>query len=58
MHHDKGIGPLPVTVHKAGPGHYLADAIVLSPAGTWELTIVDRVSDFDEYTKTLTVPVR
>jgi copper transport protein len=58
MQHDKGIGPLPVTVHKAGPGHYIADAVVLSPGGTWHLTIVDRVSDFDEYTKTLTVPVR
>jgi copper transport protein len=58
MQHERGIGPLPVTVHKAGPGHYIGDAVVLSPGGTWELAIVDRVSDFDEYTKTLKVPVR
>jgi copper transport protein len=54
----KGIGPLQATMHRAGPGHYVADALVLSPGGTWELTVVDRVSDFDEYTKTLKVPVR
>jgi copper transport protein len=58
MQHEKGIGPLPATIHKAGPGHYIADALVLSPGGTWHLTIVDRVSAFDEYTKTLEVPVR
>jgi copper transport protein len=58
MQHDKGIGPLKATVHQAGPGHYIADALVLSPGGTWMVTVTDRVSDFDEYTKTLEVPVR
>ncbi|MCW3001963.1 MAG: copper resistance protein CopC, partial [Conexibacter sp.] len=54
----KGIGPLKATVHRAGPGHYLADAMVLAPAGTWRLQVTDRVSDFDQYTATFAVPVR
>jgi copper transport protein len=53
----KGIGPLTATVHRAGPGHYVADALTLAPAGTWRVTVTDRVSDFDEYTATFSVPV-
>jgi copper transport protein len=54
----KGIGPLQATMHKAGPGHYVADTLQLAPGGDWRLTVVDRISDFDEYTKALKVPVR
>lgn len=54
----KGIGPLDATMHKAGPGHYVADTLQLAPGGDWRLTVTDRVSDFDEYVKTLKVPVR
>jgi len=54
----KGIGPLKVTMHQAGPGHYVADAVTLSPGGDWRLQITDRVSDFDEYTTKFSVPVR
>ena len=45
-----GIGPLALTMHRAGPGHYVADAVTLSPGGDWKLAVTDRVSDFDEYT--------
>jgi copper transport protein len=54
----KGIGPLPATMSKAGPGHYVANTLQLVPGGNWKLTVADRVSDFDEYTTTLSVPVR
>jgi copper transport protein len=54
----KGIGPLPLTLRKAGPGHYVADAATLSPAGDWRLQVADRVSDFDQYTTAVKVPVR
>jgi copper transport protein len=54
----KGIGPLKATVHRAGPGHYVADAMVLAPAGTWRVQVTDRVSDFDQHTATFAVPVR
>jgi copper transport protein len=55
---DKGIGPLPVEVHQAGPGHYTADTVQLVPGGTWTLTITDRYSDFDEVSTQVDVPVR
>jgi copper transport protein len=54
----KRIGPLDVTFHRAGPGHYVADALVLSPGGDWRLQVSDRVSEFDEHTTTVKAPVR
>jgi len=54
----RGIGPLDLTLHRAGPGHYVADAVTLSPGGDWRVAVTDRVSDFDEYTTTVKVPVR
>jgi copper transport protein len=54
----KGIGPLAATVRRAGPGHYVADALALTPGGTWRLDVADRVSDFDEYATRIEVPVR
>jgi copper transport protein len=53
----RSIGPLTATVHRAGPGHYVADALGLAPAGTWRVTVTARVSDFDEHTATFSVPV-
>jgi copper transport protein len=52
------IGPLPATMRRAGPGHYVADTLQLVPGGTWRLGVADRVSDFDQYTTTIEVPVR
>jgi copper transport protein len=54
----KGIGPLQATMHQAGPGHYVADSFQLIPGGTWQLSVSDRVSDFDEYTAKVKVRVR
>jgi copper transport protein len=54
----RGIGPLDLTLHRAGPGHYVADAVTLSPGGDWRIAVTDRVSDFDEYETTVKVPVR
>lgn len=54
----KGIGPLPLHASLAGPGHYVLDSAVLSPAGTWQIEIVDRVSEFEEHTRVLEVPIR
>jgi copper transport protein len=54
----RGIGPLLLTLHRAGPGHYVADAVTLSPGGDWTLAVTDRVSDFDEYTTTVKATVR
>ena len=54
----KRIGPVHATMSKAGPGHYAANTVQLVPGGDWRLEVTDRVSDFDEYTTTLKVPVR
>jgi len=54
----KGIGPLPLKANLAGPGHYILSSAVLSPGGTWEIQIIDRVSEFEEYSRTVKVPIQ
>ena len=53
----KGIGPLPLQPNLSGPGHYTLNSAELSPGGDWEITITDRVSEFEEYTRTVKVPI-
>jgi copper transport protein len=53
----KGIGPLPLKANLAGPGHYVLNSAVLSPEGTWSIEIIDRVSEFEQYTRTVKVPI-
>jgi len=55
---DKHIGPLPATMRRAGPGHYVADTLQLIPAGDWRMAVTDRVSAFDQFTTNVKVPVR
>jgi copper transport protein len=54
----KGIGPIDARLRSGGPGHYLADAVTLSPGGTWQIEVTDRVSEFDQYSTKATVHVR
>jgi copper transport protein len=54
----KGIGPLPLKPTLAGPGHYILNAAVLSPGGTWSIEVIDRVSEFEQYNRTVKVPIR
>ena len=53
----KGIGPLPLRANLAGPGHYILNSAVLSPGGTWEIQLTDRVSEFEQYSRTVKVPI-
>ncbi|HEX4730638.1 MAG TPA: CopD family protein [Solirubrobacterales bacterium] len=53
----KRIGPLPLTVQDAGPGHYIVPNALLDAPGDWEIELVLRVSAFDEFTKKIEVPV-
>ncbi|HTZ85404.1 MAG TPA: CopD family protein [Solirubrobacteraceae bacterium] len=55
---EKHIGPLALKPTPAGPGHYVFNAAVLSPAGKWHIEIVDRTSEFDEHTRSIDVPIR
>jgi copper transport protein len=54
----KGIGPLPLKANLSGPGHYTLNSAELSPGGTWELRLTDRISEFSEYTTTVKVPIQ
>jgi copper transport protein len=54
----KGIGPLPLQPNLAGPGHYVLNSAELSPAGTWQILLTDRISEFEEFSKTVSVPIR
>jgi len=54
----KGIGPLPLQATPAGPGHYILSSAVLSPGGTWDIELTDRVSEFESFTRTVKVPIR
>jgi copper transport protein len=54
----KGIGPLALKANLAGPGHYILSSAVLSPAGTWEIEITDRVSEFEQHSRVVKVPIR
>lgn len=53
----KQIGPLPLRATVAGPGHYVLSGAQFSPGGTWQVQITDRVSAFNQYSKTVTVPI-
>ena len=54
----KGIGPLALKANLAGPGHYVLSSAELSPGGTWEIEITDRVSEFEQFSHTVKVPVQ
>jgi copper transport protein len=54
----KGIGPIDARLRSGGPGHYLADALTLSPGGTWQIEVTDRVSEFDQYSTKATIYVK
>jgi copper transport protein len=54
----KGIGPLALKANVAGPGHYILSSAVLSPGGTWAIEITDRVSEFEQFTRAVKVPIR
>jgi copper transport protein len=53
----RGIGPLTLHPRAAGPGHYVVESAVLSPGGTWSIELVDRVSEFEQHTRVVKVPV-
>jgi copper transport protein len=54
----KGIGPLKLQANVAGPGHYVLNSVALTPGGTWQLRVTDRVSEFEQFSRTLKVPVQ
>jgi copper transport protein len=51
------IGPLPVRLDKVGRGHRIAD-LAVPVAGDWSMAVDVRTSAIDEYTKSVTLPIR
>jgi len=56
-HVEEGLGPLPVTLERTGPGAYATDTATVPLPGTWELSLSVRTSDFDRTTAVAEVPV-
>jgi copper transport protein len=46
---DKSIGPLPLEVQGAGPGHWVVPNALLNAPGDWTIALTLRVSEFDQY---------
>jgi copper transport protein len=55
---EKGIGPLPLKPEHAGPGHYIVQNALLNAPGEWEIEVTLRISQFDEFAKTVEVPIK
>ncbi len=54
---EKGIAPISMVPHVAGPGHFVVDGASLNVKGQWAMSVVDRVSDFDEYEARFSAPI-
>jgi copper transport protein len=52
------IGPLRLTAHRAGPGHFVVRAAQLALAGDWQLRVESRRGEFDAAEATVSVPIR
>jgi len=55
---DKEIGPLPLEVQDAGPGHYVIAGALLNAPGDWDIDLTLLVSEFEQLEETVEVPVR
>jgi copper transport protein len=55
---DRGIGPLDVDLHKAGPGHYTTSSATFGAPGEWTVSVSVRTSAFDEDTVQIGVEIR
>ncbi|HEY2056087.1 MAG TPA: CopD family protein [Solirubrobacterales bacterium] len=54
---DKEVGPLPLEVQSAGPGHYIVSNALLNAPGDWEIDLTLRVSEFEQFEEEIEVPV-
>jgi copper transport protein len=54
----QGIGPLRLPAQPAGPGHYIVSGAPLAIPGQWRLGFTVRRGEFDEWIKTINVPIR
>jgi copper transport protein len=55
---ERDLGPIKVPMTQLATNHYVNDTATIPFPGTWQITANARVSDFDQLTFTVTVPVR
>ena len=55
---DKGVGPLTVNLLRAGPAHFISSGLIIPIQGKWDLTITERVGEFDEKQGSISFNVR
>jgi copper transport protein len=55
---ERDLGPIDVPMTRLATNHYVNDTATIPFPGTWQITANARVSDFDQLTFTVTVPVR
>ena len=55
---DRDVGPLPVPMERAGPGHFVSYGFRLPFPGTWQLDVAARIGEVDQYTATTPVRIR
>ncbi len=55
---ERNLGPLPVTMTRLATNHFVNDTATIPFAGTWELTALVRIGDFEERTFVARVVVR
>lgn len=48
LYTDKGIGPIVRDASRGGAGHFIYEGSELSIPGTWQVTLVARLSEFDQ----------
>lgn len=51
------IAPVEFDAVKSGPGHYTISGATFGVAGKWTVEVTARVSDFDQYTTRIEVPI-
>jgi len=55
---DRSVGPLPVQLQAAGPGHYIATGATITMPGQWELDLFVRTSEVDQAMVSVPVGIR
>lgn len=55
---DPPVGPIVLNARKAGPGHYVVTSANFAVSGDWRINLVARTSEFDQYERTIEVPIR
>jgi copper transport protein len=52
-----GVGPLRLKAFSGGPGHFIVSRAQLPIAGSWQLKIIVRRGEFDEWEVSLPIPI-